>query len=174
MQVFKLIIGILFLSTLAALPTFSNSAESSEFTAFGPYKIGHDLKTINSETHENLKLPPADELPVSMEECFQVDSNVMKGVHLMFMHYVLSRIDVDDAYPGSWNDIKIGSPKAAVHRAYGNRIVVASAQYDPTGQYLTVLSRDQHFGVRFEIAGDRVSTFYLGTTEAISFVEGCA
>ncbi len=41
------------------------------------------------------------------------------------------------------------------------------------GRYLTLMSSDRKYGIRFETEDGTVTRYYAGTAEAISFIEGC-
>ena len=40
-------------------------------------------------------------------------------------------------------------------------------------QYLAMFSGDRHYGIRFETDGERVTEYYVGTAEAVQFIEDC-
>ena len=66
----------------------------------------------------------------------------------------------------------IGTSKAELQKLY-RAIKVEPHFYDDTGFYLTLLSKDGRYGIRFEIEDGRVSSYYAGLTKAIQYVEGC-
>ena len=36
-----------------------------------------------------------------------------------------------------------------------------------------MFSGDRHYGIRFETDGERVTEYYVGTAEAVQFIEDC-
>ena len=63
----------------------------------------------------------------------------------------------------------------SVIERYGPRLLVKPHAYDgPEEKYLTIYSKDKRYGVRFETDGVKVTRYYVGTAEAVQYIEGCA
>ena len=82
----------------------------------------------------------------------------------------LVRIDVDKRGIATMEGVRVGDSEEHVKQVYGPRLKVAPHVYTD-GHYLTI--HNGHYGVRFETAKGKVSTFYAGTFEAVRYVEGC-
>jgi hypothetical protein len=87
----------------------------------------------------------------------------------------LARIDIGDGSIRTRSGAAIGTPRAEVEAMYAGRFVVEPHAYmGPADVYLTVYSDDHRRGLRFEIVDGRVGQFYVGTGEAVQYIEGCS
>lgn len=140
------------------------------FDGIGAVLVGMSLSQLNSALHANFALPSDQE----ERSCFYVDVPNVSGVVAMILDGRVARVDVTGTVTATSEGIRNGDPEARVIRVYGTRLKIKPHAYLPKdGHYLTVLSPDQKYGIRFETVEGKVSMYYAGTAEAISFIEGC-
>jgi len=140
------------------------------FRGVGPVKIGMTLQQLNTVLNEHFSLPSDKE----EHECFYVTPSKHSGVSFMILNGRVARADVDERGVASSGGIQIGNTEADAERVYGKRLKITPHAYTaPEGHYLTVISNDGAYGMRFETDQGRIVTFYAGRVDAIQFVEGC-
>jgi len=85
------------------------------------------------------------------------------------------RVDVDQAGILTAEGVQVGDTEEHAKKVYGPRLKIEPSQNagGEGGHYLTVLSSDRRYGIRFETEQGKITTFYAGTYEAIQYVEGC-
>ena len=137
---------------------------------FGPVQVGMSLSTLNKTLHTSYSKPSdPDE-----QACFYVDVPKQTGVVLMILNGRVARVDVNDNAIFTAEGIHVGDSEKRALQAYGKRLRVTPHAYVPkTGHYLTMLSFDRKYGIRFESEDGAITRYYAGTAEAISFIEGC-
>jgi len=156
-------------SNEAALVPQNHSVEHRvSFASYGPARIGMTRKALAAALGGSLQEDDMQE-----EGCGYVSERGSPGVAYMLLDGKLARIDVFGrsrvrAFAGGG----IGTSKAELQKLYG-AIKVEPHFYDDTGFYLTLLSKDGRYGIRFEIEDGHVSSYYAGLAEAIQYVEGC-
>ena len=153
--------------------TPANAKSQVDFSSFGSLRIGESMNQINRRLNEHIKPPAFPEADVT-GRCFQVQSSTVNGVTLMFLDKVLVRIDIHKPGIRTIDGVSVGDSESAVIAAYKNRLISEPHAYDESGKYLTALSENKKTGVRFEILDGKVGIYYLGTSQAIQFIEGCA
>jgi hypothetical protein len=138
----------------------------------GPVKIGMTSQRVSAALGTQLSGGPTE----SGSVCFERQAAAMPGVTFMFEKDHLTRISVTKpSRVVTPRKIGIGSTAADVRAAYGDRLEIYGAKYDPPpAQDMTFWIVPNKRGVRFETDGhQRVSVMHAGTG-SISFVEGCA
>jgi len=158
----------LYLAVLFATISFANDSWIVREDGVGPVKIGMTLAQLTSTLHQKLA-----ESESGSEGCFYV--HAANHPHLAFMieDGKLSRVDVDAPGITTSAGIQIGDSEARAQRIYGSKLKMTQHKYIDTGHYLTALSVDGRYGVRFETDKGKITEFYVGTYEAIQYVEGC-
>lgn len=94
----------------------------------------------------------------------------------MILEGRVARVDVvkTNTVTSTAEGIHNGDSEARAIQVYGARLKILPHAYDPkNGRYLTVLSADRKYGIRFEVLDSKISRYYAGTVKAISFIEGC-
>lgn len=135
----------------------------------GPAKIGMTLAQLRATLHQKL---PAENDGAS-DNCFYVHDPGHKHVAFMIEGGKLSRIDVDVRGISTESGLQVGESEARVRQLYGTKVKVLPHKYVDTGHYLTVHSQHRRYGIRFETDKGKVTRYYVGTYEAIQYVEGC-
>lgn len=95
----------------------------------------------------------------------------------MFASRRLIRIDVYDPRIRTSAGAGIGDPEARIQKLYPGRMKVEPHHYVDGGHYLQYLptgNPNQTLGMIFETDGQSVTSFRVGTLEAIALVEGCS
>jgi hypothetical protein len=96
------------------------------------------------------------------------------GIGLMILDGRVARVDIDSASIRTAEGIHIGDFEAHALQVYGTRLKAEPTFYvSDGGHYLTLLSNDRKLGIRFETADGKITRYYAGIANAISFVEGC-
>lgn len=128
------------------------------------------LSELNAVLHESFSMPEdKDE-----QACFYVEPAKHPGVALMIEEGHVTRVDVDRPGVSTAEGIKIGDSESRAMQVYGNKLKVEPHHYTaPEGHYLTVLSSNERYGIRFETDEGKVVRFYAGQRQAIAYVEGC-
>src|SRR4029453_3650526 len=104
------------------------------------------------------------------QACFYVKPTRHPQLAFMIEDGRLSRVDIDSLGVPAQPGVQVGDSEALVLKAYGTRLTIESHKYLEEGHYLTVISKDGRFGLRFETDGKRVTSFYGGTREGIQCV----
>jgi hypothetical protein len=95
------------------------------------------------------------------------------GVSLMIQNGKITRVVVSNPQIQTLSGVKVGDSIARLKRVFGARLEIEQHKYDDTGFYYFVWEQGKRYGVKFEIAADRVTDIYAGD-ESIKYVEGCA
>lgn len=153
----------------AAMATAAESPRVT-FQSLGPARIGMSKKALAEAIGSELK----SDSVVDDGECeYAVATRGYRGVSFMFLKDRLARIDVSEPTVATLSGAHVGSTKASVLALYRGRIEVSPHTYVDEGSYLTMFSADKRYGIRFETDGDKVTSYYAGTAEAVQYVEGC-
>ena len=140
------------------------------FDGIGPVKIGMSLSELNAALHESFSMPEdKDE-----RACFYVEHAKHPGVAFMIQEGYVTRIDVDQPGIVTTEGMKVGDSESRAIQVYGSKLKVEPHHYTaPAGHYLTVLSNNERYGIRFETDEGKIVRFYAGQRQAIALVEGC-
>lgn len=142
------------------------------FDGVGPVHVGMTLPELNMALHTSYKGPidPEDE-----PSCYYVGIPNSSGLTLMILNDRVARVDVDDQTTGTAKGVLNGDSEARAIRAYGKALKIEPHHYLPeNGHYLTVVSQDRRYGIRFETEDGKITRYYAGTIEAIAYIEGCS
>jgi hypothetical protein len=134
----------------------------------GPVKIGMTLAQLRAALHQKLGKEESVD-----EDCFYVPAPGSKDVSFMIIDHSVVRIDVRAPGIMTSTGIQLGDSEARARQVYGDRMKVTAHTYNDNGHYLTVLSVDGHYGIRFETDNGKIGMFYAGKYDAIQYVEGC-
>lgn len=137
----------------------------------GPLRIGMSQQQV--ERVLGRKLGKAEDYEEDTGCRYATPEDVAGGLGLMLIDGRLVRIDVEKSGHLTLSGARVGDTGAAVRRKIGGLRDSEHAYSGPEGRYLTRYSNDGRYGIRFEIEDDQVSRYYVGTAEAIQYVEGC-
>ncbi len=162
-------------STILATSTTTVASTSSlpwiTMSGFGHARIGMTVPELERALGRKID-PPKDEEEV---RCRYVEpEEIFEGVSFMLLQGRLARIDINSQSIRTLSGARVGDSQASVLSLYGRKLTVSPHKYAaPEGSYLTMFSRDSKYGIRFETDGPNVSGYYVGTAEAVQYVEGC-
>jgi hypothetical protein len=163
---------LLFTSILFTAVAVSTAAQEwlVGFDGIGPVKIGMSLSELNVALHEGFSMPEdKDE-----QACFYVEHAKHPGVAFMIQAGHVTRVDVDRPKVSTAEGIGIGDSESRAMQVYGSKLKVEPHHYTaPEGHYLTVLSSNERYGIRFETDKGKIVRFYAGQLQAIALIEGC-
>jgi len=129
------------------------------------------LSDLNRTLHTSYSKPSDPE----EWSCYYVDVPNQQKVGAMMLNGRVARVDVDNAVTPTAEGIHNGDSEARALQIYGKRLKIEPHAYLPeNGHYLTLFSPDRKYGVRFETEDGKITRYYAGTTQAISFIEGCS
>ena len=159
---------LLLLSLSLTANAFAADTWTVRDNGVGPVWVGMTLAQMKAALHQKL----AEEESGS-EGCFYVHARGHDHVGFMMIDGRLARIDVDAPGIFTASGIQVGDPETKAQRTYGARMKTSEHKYIDTGHYLTVRANDHRYGIRFETDKGKITMFYVGTYEAIQYVEGC-
>lgn len=140
------------------------------FDGTGPVKIGMSLSELNAALHERFSMPKEKD----EQGCFYVNPAKHPEISFMVEDGHVARVDVQRRGISTAEGIRVGDSEARAMQVYGQKLKVEPHAYTaPDGHYLTVLSSDQRYGIRFETDKGKIVSFYAGRQQAISYIEGC-
>lgn len=161
---------LLLAAVLLCFPAHAASPKLS-MTGFGAVHIGASVTELGRALSKQIA-PAADAYEASCRYVWP--DNADAGISFMLLDGRLARIDVDSPGIYTLSGAAVGDTQASVIARYGPGLSVGPHAYEgPTGKYLTLYSKDKTYGVRFETDGLRVTRYYVGTAEAIQYIEGC-
>jgi hypothetical protein len=134
----------------------------------GPVKIGMTLSQLTATLHQKLT-----EEESGNESCYYVNARGHDHIHFMIIDDHLVRIDVEGPRILTASGLQVGDSESKARKIYGPKMKVTEHKYNDAGHYLTVQSDDRRYGIRFETDQGKITMFYVGTYEAIQYVEGC-
>ena len=166
------------LLVLALAATLASGAVAQKYSArasmsgLGPIRIGMDEYQL--ERALQTRLPETQD--ASEDSCRYVEAGPRwPGTGVMLLDGRVARIDVTKRGIETLSGAAVGDLVAKVRGIYGGRLRASSHDFGAGEgmQYLTLFSHDRRYGIRFETDGERVTEYYVGTGEAVQFIEGC-
>jgi hypothetical protein len=164
--------GVVFLLIcLAMVPTrvlAGDHSQREQFASYEAVRIGMDRQTLQEVLGGRLEDDPEQEA-----ECRYVFRPGHDGVGYMLIDGKVARIDVfEPSTVEAFSGGRVGISQAAMLHRYPG-IQVTTHFYDESGVYLTLLSKDKQYGIRFEVIDGKVARYYAGRADVIEYVEGC-
>jgi hypothetical protein len=138
----------------------------------GPIRIGMSERQL--EDALQMRLP--DTQDAAEDSCRQVEAGPRwPGTSVMLLDGRVARIDISRRGVPTLSGALVGDLVSRVYDIYGRRLRATQHDFGAGEgmEYLTMFSSDHHYGIRFETDGERVTEFYVGTSEAVQFIEGC-
>lgn len=103
------------------------------------------LAELNSVLHETMLMPENRD----DQGCFYVKPARHPHVSLMIEDGHLVRVDIDKSGTSTEEGVQVGDSEKKVLGVYPN-VKVENHKYNSAGNYLTVKSKDDRYGIRFE------------------------
>lgn len=162
----------LFIAALCV--TFSTQANEPWFLTtkgYGPVKAG--MTIAEAQSLLNFKLNTFENRPIDTE-CDYVSETgrYEEGVNYMIQEGKITRIDVSDSAITTKSGAKVGDSTEKLKEIFGSQLEIEPHKYDEAGFYYYIWENDKNYGVKFEIADDKVRQIYVGD-KTIEWVEGC-
>jgi hypothetical protein len=163
---------------LAMAATLASGAAAGKYnprasmSGIGPIRIGMSERQL--EDALQTRLPETQD--ASEDSCRQVEAGPRwPGTSVMLLDGRVARIDVTKRGIETLSGAAVGDLVSKVHALYGGRLRARDHDFGSGEgmQYLTMFSHDHHYGIRFETDGERITEYYVGTGEAVQFIEGC-
>jgi hypothetical protein len=161
------------LACFVAVPLNAVVAQSPivRFDGIGAVRVGMSLRDLNGALHTSYSKPSDPE----EQSCYYVDLPNQPKVGVMMLDGRVARVDVDNAVTLTALGIHNGDSEARALHVYGKQLKIEPHAYFPeSGHFLTLLSPDRKYGIRFETEDGKIFRYYAGTIQAIAFIEGCS
>ena len=168
-------ISVLVLALAAALASGALAQKynpRATMSGVGPIRIG--MNEAQLERVLQARLPETQD--ASEDSCRYVEAGPRwPGTGMMMLDGRVARIDVTKRGIETLSGAAVGDLVSKVYSIYGNRLRASHHDFGAGEgmEYLTMFSSDHRYGIRFETDGERVTEFYVGTSEAVQFIEGC-
>jgi hypothetical protein len=153
----------------------ASAAQASDWRAtmsgIGPIRIG--MSESQLERVLGTRFPETQD--AEEDACRQVEAGPnWPGTSVMLLNGRVARIDVSERGFFTLSGAAVGDTQASVLKRYNGRIYEQThAQGVDDSKFLTMFSSDRRLGIRFETDGERVTSYYVGTAQAVQFPEGC-
>ena len=162
---------------LAAAATLTAGASAQKYnpratmSGIGPIRIGMDERQL--EEALRMRLPETQD--ASEDSCRYIEAGPKwPGTAVMLLDGRVARVDVTRRGIETLSGAAVGDLVTKVQGLYGRRLRASDHDFGAgDSQYLTMFSSDHRLGIRFETDGERITEFYVGTGEAVQFIEGC-
>lgn len=126
-----------------------------------------------AEARKALGLPASSSAPA--EECRYLDTKGRSRVYAMLIRDTVVRLDVRDSTIATPAGARIGDTESRVLELYRGQVSTKPHKYVSGGHYLIVKSpSDTTRQLVFETDGKRVTSYRVGRTPEVQWVEGCS
>jgi hypothetical protein len=160
------------LASAAAVAVAGKYDPRASMSGVGPIRIGMNERQL--EDALQMRLPETQD--ASEDSCRQIEAGPRwPGTSVMLLDGRVARIDISKRGIPTLSGALVGDLVSHVYGIYGHRLRASHHDFGAGEgmEYLTMFSGDRHYGIRFETDGERVTEFYVGTSEAVQFIEGC-
>jgi hypothetical protein len=163
--------GLALAATLAATASAQKYNPRASMSGIGPIRIGMDAGQL--ERALDRRLP--DTQDASEDSCRYIEAGAKwPGTAVMLLDGRVARVDVTTRGIPTLSGALVGDLESKVLDIYGNRLRISDSDFGAgDSKYLTMFSSDRSLGIRFETDGERVTEYYVGTGQAVQFIEGC-
>ena len=167
-------ISVLVLALAAALASGALAQKynpRATMSGVGPIRIG--MNEAQLERVLQARLPETQD--ASEDSCRYIEAGPKwPGTAVMLLDGRVARVDVTRRGIETLSGAAVGDLVSKVQGIYGHRLRITDHDFGAgDSQYLTMFSSDHRLGIRFETDGERITEFYVGTGEAVQFIEGC-
>jgi len=166
------------LVALALATTLATGVASAKYDGratmmgIGPIRVGMSVRQLE----EALQTRIPDTEDEADDSCRMIEAGPRwPGTGVMLLDGRVGRIDVSQRGIPTLSGANVGDLVSKVHDIYRGRLRAQDHDFGAGEgmQYLTMFSGDRHYGIRFETDGERVTEYYVGTAEAVQFIEDC-
>lgn len=141
----------------------------------GPIRLGMKLSAVRRILGDRTAHLEGNGIE-SLDACaYLKGESISESLGFMFSRGRLVRIDVLGQGIHTESGAEIGDTEERIKRIYPAQIEVEPHHYDPEGHYLNYWPKKGkgQYGMVFETDGKFVTSFRVGTQDAIALVEGC-
>jgi hypothetical protein len=159
-------------ATLVSGAVLAKYDPRASMSGVGPIRIGMNERQL--EDALQTRLPETQD--ASEDSCRVIEAGPRwPGTSVMLLDGRVARINVSKRGIPTLSGAGVGDLVSRVHSIYGGRLRASDHDFGAGEgmQYLTMFSQDRHYGIRFETDGERVTEYYVGTGEAVQFIEDC-
>jgi hypothetical protein len=147
--------------------TRASATAGVNFAGVAPLRIGMTA----AQAREALGMPASS---TKSGECSYLDTKGRMHAFAMLVRDTVARIDIRDNTIATDAGVRVGDAESRVREAYQGRVKTEPHKYVQGGHYLIVSSpTDSMHRIVFETDGKRVTTFHVGRTPEVRWVEGC-
>lgn len=148
--------------------TRSSAGTGVNFTGVAPLRIGMTA----AEARQALGMPASS---AKSGECSYLDTKGRMHAFAMLVRDTVARIDIRDNTLATDAGARVGDAESRVRELYRGRVKTEPHKYVQGGHYLIVTApNDTTHQIVFETDGKRVTSFRVGRTPEVRWVEGCA
>jgi hypothetical protein len=169
-----------FLSTLGmmlicsmATPVFAQKPAarfSVSPNSFGPVKVG--MTTAQGSKALGVRLTRGAD---QENECYYVSPKTgFKGVAFMMIKHRIARIDIDDKRYATDRGARVGDTESRIKQVYKGQVRISQHPYLDTGHYLRIDMKGKNLSLIFETDGKRVTSYRVGRSAEVGYIEGCS
>lgn len=145
----------------------SSASTGVNFTGVAPLRIGMTA----AGARQALGMPASS---ARSGECSYLDTKGRMHAFAMLVRDTVARIDIRDNTLATDAGARVGDAESRVRDLYGGRVTTEPHKYVQGGHYLIVTSpTDTTHQIVFETDGKRVTSFRVGRTPEVRWVEGC-
>jgi hypothetical protein len=145
----------------------ASAATGVNFSGVAPLRIGMTA----AEARQALGMPASS---AKSGECSYLDTKGRIHAFAMLVRDTVARIDVRDNTLATDAGARVGDAESRVRELYRGRVKTEPHKYVQGGHYLIVTSpTDTMHQIVFETDGKRVTTYRVGRTPEVRWVEGC-
>ena len=166
------LLALAFAATLATGTVAAKYDPRASMSGIGPIRIGMNIRQLEDALQTRI----ADTEDEADDSCRMIEAGARwPGTAVMLLDGRVARIDVSKRGIPTLSGANVGDLVSKVRSIYGGRLRAQDHDFGAGEgmQYLTLYSHDRHYGIRFETDGERVTEYYVGTGEAVQFIEGC-
>jgi hypothetical protein len=164
--------GLALAATLASTASAQKYNPRATMSGIGPIRIGMDVWQL--EKAIDRRLPETQD--ESEDSCRYIEAGEKwPGTAVMLLDGRVARVGVTTPGNTTLSGARVGDLESKVMDIYGHRLRISDHDFGAGegSKYLTMFSSDRRLGIRFETDGERVTEYYVGTGEAVQFIEGC-
>lgn len=145
----------------------SGTANGVSFSGVAPLRIGMSA----AEARQALGMPASS---AKGGECSYLDTKKRTHAFVMLVRDTVARLDVRDSSLVTDAGVRVGDAESRVMERYKGRVKSEPHKYVSGGHYLIVTSpSDTTRQLVFETDGKRVTSWRVGRTPEVRWVEGC-
>jgi hypothetical protein len=109
------------------------------------------------------------------EQCYYVSPKTgFKGVAFMMIRHRIARIDISEKRYATDRGARIGDTESRIKQLYKGLVRVSQHPYDDRGHYLRIDMKRTKLSILFETDGKRVTSYRVGKSEEVGYIEGCS